>query len=67
MNLPKISERWAHVINEVDNWLWLVAAVIIYVIGKKWDIPEMYALAGACLVKIKGESKKDVALPMDKA
>ena len=48
--------KWAHVISQVDNLIYLVSAVLIYVIGNKLDIPEMYALAGACLVKIKGEN-----------
>ena len=47
--------KWNHVISQVDNWIWVAVAVAVLVTAKIYDIPALNAIAGACLVKIKGE------------
>ena len=49
--------KYDHVISEFDNLIYLIIAVLISITAKLLDIPELHALSGACLVKIKGESK----------
>lgn len=49
-------KRWNHVISQVDNWIWLLLAVGVLIISKVYDIPALNAVAGACLVKIKGNN-----------
>ena len=51
-----MAGRWDHVISQVDNWVWVVVAAGVYVLGKYLDVPELYAISGAALVKIKGEN-----------
>ena len=51
-----MNNKWDHVINQVDNWIWLFLAVAVYVAANVFDVPDMNLLAGACLVKIKGEN-----------
>jgi hypothetical protein len=53
--MTSTGTKWDHVISQVDNWIWLAAAIMIYVIAKMWEIPGLNAVAGACLVKIKAE------------
>lgn len=45
--------KWNHVISQVDNWIWVGAAILVYVVAKYFEIPALNAVAGACLVKIK--------------
>ena len=51
-----MSGKWDHVISQADNLIWTAVAVGIYVLGKYLDVPELYAISGAALVKIKGEN-----------
>ena len=46
--------KWDHVISQVDNWIWLFLAVLVYIVAKELEIPALNTIAGACLVKIKG-------------
>lgn len=49
--------KWDNVVNEVDNYIWFVMAAAAYIAGKLLNVPELYALAGACLVKVKQNGK----------
>lgn len=48
--------KWNHLYSQVDNWIWLGLAILVYVIAKYCDIPALNTVGGACLVKIKGDS-----------
>ena len=50
--------KWDDVVNDVNNWIWVAVAVGVLVVAKLGDIPALNAVAGACLVKIKGENGK---------
>lgn len=47
--------KWNHLINQVDNWIWVGVAVGVLIVAKVFEIPALNAVAGACLVKIKGD------------
>lgn len=51
-----MAGKWDHVISQVDNLIWTAVAIGVYVLGNQLDIPEIYAISGAALVKIKGEN-----------
>ena len=48
--------KWNHIISQADNVMWTVIAVGVLIAAKYWEIPALNAIAGACLVKIKGEN-----------
>lgn len=47
---------WKSLIGQVDNWIWFFLAAAAYIAAKVFEIPEMNALAGVCIVKIKAEN-----------
>jgi len=50
-------KKWQHIIDELDNLIYLLAAMLIYCVAKWLDIPDMSLLAGACLIKVEGKKK----------
>ncbi len=50
---PKDPNKWAHVRSQVDNLMWMFAAVGIYVLAKKYDIQELNVIAGVCVAKMR--------------
>ena len=55
--------KWDHVVQHVDNWIWVGVAVGVYITAKVVEVPEMNALAGACLVMVKGNGQKPEVKP----
>ena len=51
-----MAGKWDHVISQADNLIWTAVAILVYVLGKYLNVPELYAISGAALVKIKGEN-----------
>ena len=51
--------KWDDVIDDVNNWIWVAVAVGVLIVAKIFDIPALNAIAGACMVKIKGNGAKN--------
>ena len=47
--------KWQHIVNDVDNYIWFFLALICYIVGHFLDI-NLALLSGACLIKVRGES-----------
>lgn len=44
--------KWDHVINQIDNWMWIVLGVGIFIAGKHFEV-DMGLLAGVCVMMAK--------------
>ena len=51
-----MKHNWDHVVSQVDNWIWLVAAATLVGLGAFFEVTALEGLGMACLVKIKGEN-----------
>jgi len=45
--------KWNHIITQVDNWIWLFLAIIVCLVAKYCEVPELNGIALVCIVKIR--------------
>ncbi len=45
--------NWNVLFDQIDNIVWLLLAVAIFVIAKYCEIPALNTVAGACLIKMR--------------